>query len=413
VKWWTARAPVRPRADARLWLALAACVLACANVARADTTMRILLLKHQLQAVVASAGGLTVRPYQAGSEPLLTPDVTTVIDVRPQAGGLLLAGTIQTQDKLLITPLTDLLLTVDGQSFRGAIVIERDEDGALDVVNVVDLEQYLYSVVGSEVSASTPASALQAQAVVARTYAVAHLGAHEDLGFDLRAGDQDQAYNGVDAESEPVVNAVDATRGVVMLYHDHLAQAYYSACDGGYTSDGHGLNDPQPYLQAVRDPYCPMSPYMQWTAAVPVSAFVESLNERGILDQPLASSDLKDVRSGSVDSSGRLTSVVLVTSRGSLSIAGTSFRVAAGNRLIKSTRISSLSLQSGVIRASGSGFGHGVGMCQLGARGMAESGLGVYAILDFYYPGAILTQLASYERYRLAQAGALRLAARR
>jgi len=152
---------------------------------------------------------------------------------------------------------------------------------------------------------------------------------------------------------------------------------------------------------------------MQWTAAVPVSAFVVGLDERGILSQSLAASDLKDVRPGSVDSSGRLTTVVLVTSHGSVTIAGTSFRVVAGNRLVKSTRISSLSLQAGVIRASGSGFGHGVGMCQLGARGMAESGLGVYAILDFYYPGAILTQLASYERYRLARAGALRLAARR
>ncbi len=391
----------------------AACVLACTAVAHADTSMRILLLKHQLQTVAASAGGLIVRPFQAGSEPLLTPDITTVIDVRPQAGGLLLAGTIQTQDKLLITPLTGLALTVDGLSYRGAIVIERDADGLLDVVNVVDLEQYLYSVVGSEVSASTPASALQAQAVVARTYAVAHLGAHEDLGFDLRAGDQDQAYNGIDAESEPVVNAVDATRGVVMLYHDHLAQAYYSACDGGYTSDGHGLNDPQPYLQAVRDPYCPMSPYMQWSAAVPLSAFVENLDARGAVSPPLLTSDVRDVRPGPADSSGRLQTIVLVMRRGSVSIPGTTFRIAAGNRMVKSTRISSLSLDGGVIHASGAGFGHGVGMCQLGARGMAESGLGVYAILDFYYPGAILTQLASYERFRLAHAISLRLAARR
>jgi stage II sporulation protein D len=388
-------------------------MFACATSARADTNVRILLLKHQFQAVIASAGGLIVRPYQTGSAPLLTPDITTVIDVRPQADGLLLAGTIQTQNKLLITPLSDLAVTVDGQSYRGSVVIERSEEGALSVINVVDVEQYLYSVVGSEVSASTPPSALQAQAVVARTYAVAHLGAHEDLGFDLHAGDQDQAYNGMSAESESVVNAVDATRGVVMLYRNHLAQAYYSACDGGFTSDGHGLADPQPYLQAVRDPYCPMSPYLQWSAAIPASTFVEALNERGIVSPPLSVGDLRDVRPGSADESGRLQTVVLVTRRGTVDIECTTFRSAAGNRLVKSTRIGSLSLAGGVIHAYGAGYGHGVGMCQLGARGMAEAGLGVYAILDFYYPGALLTQLASYERHAGTHASLVRIAGKR
>ncbi|MDQ6767746.1 MAG: SpoIID/LytB domain-containing protein [Candidatus Eremiobacteraeota bacterium] len=391
-------------------LALAS-ALACATDTRADTTMRVLLLNHQLQAVIASAGGLTVRSYAPGSAPLLTPDVTTVIDVRPRADGLLLAGAVQTHDKLLIAPLTDLAMTVDGLSYRGDIVIERDAQGAFSVINVVELEQYLYSVVGSEVSASTPASALQAQAVVARTYAVAHLGAHEDLGFDLHAGDQDQAYNGMQAESEPVVSAVEATRGVVMLYRNHLAQAYYSACDGGFTSDGHGLNDPQPYLQSVRDPYCPMSPYLQWSAAVPLQTFLEALSERGIVSRPLSPRDVRDVRPGTVDGSGRLQTVDIVTKYGTVSIDGKTFRSAAGNRVVKSTRIGSLSLAGTSIRVNGAGYGHGVGMCQLGARGMAESGLGVYAILDFYYPGALLTQLASYLRHQTAHAGLPRLAA--
>ena len=395
-----------------LVLALAG-ALASVSGTRADTTLRILLLRHQFQAVIASPGGLVVRSYVPGSAALLTPDVTTVIDVRPQTDGLLLAGTIQTQANLLITPLTDLPVMVSGQPYRGSVLIERDADRALSVINVVDLEQYLYSVVGSEVSASTPASALQAQAVVARTYAVAHLGAHEDLGFDLHAGDQDQAYNGMDAESQSVVNAVDATRGVVMLYRNHLAQAYYSACDGGFTSDGHGLSDPQPYLQAVRDPYCRLSLYLQWSASISVSSFVDALNESGIVSPPLSASDLRDVRAGPADDSGRLETVVLVTRHGSLSIEGATFRSVAGNRLVKSTRIGSLSLTDGVIHAYGAGYGHGVGMCQLGARGMAESGLGVYAILDFYYPGALLTQLASYQRQQQLHPASLRLADKR
>jgi stage II sporulation protein D len=313
---------------------------------------------------------------------------------------LLLEGSVPTNTGLQITPLGDSMLTVDGQTYRGSILIDRSADGSLNVINLLELESYLYGVVGSEVSASTPSSALQAQAVVARTYAVAHLGAHPGLGFDLRAGDQDQGYNGVAAESGPVVDSVDATRGVVMLYGNHIAQAYYSACDGGFTSDGHGLSDPQPYLQAIRDPYCPLSPYMQWSADVPALEFIESLNASGALASPLAAGDLRDVRSGAVDASGRLVTVQLVTNRGVISVAAKTFRAVAGTKVVKSTRIRSLSYRGGVIHASGAGFGHGVGMCQLGARGMAESGLGVYAILRFYYPGTILTQLAFYERDR-------------
>jgi stage II sporulation protein D len=380
---------------------------------QAQTELRILLLRHQLQSVVASAGGLIVRPYPSGTAPLLTPDITTVIDVHSNADGLVLAGSIQTQAEVLISPLTDVPITLDGQEYRGSILLIRDNDNSLRVIDVVELEQYLYSVVGSEVAASTPASALQAQAVVARTYAVAHLGAHEDLGFDLRAGDADQAYNGVAAESAPVVDAVDATRGVVMVYGNQLADAYYSACDGGYTSDGHALNDPQPYLQAVRDPYCPFSPYMSWSADVPAPALIEALQSSGDLPPTLSSQSIDDVRAGQADTSGRLLSVQFVAGHRAYDVPATRFRFAAGTRLVKSTRIRGLSYSSGVVHVSGAGFGHGVGMCQLGAAGMAQTGLGVYAILNFYYPGALLTQLASYQRLMTAQAAQLRIASRR
>ena len=117
-------------------------VLSCVLPSGAQTQLRVLLLKHQLQAVVASAGGLIVRPYLAGSAPLLTPDVTTVIDVRPQADGLVLAGSIAAQSQILITPLTDIGLTLDGQEYRGSMLIIRDTDNSLRVVDVVELEQY-------------------------------------------------------------------------------------------------------------------------------------------------------------------------------------------------------------------------------------------------------------------------------
>ncbi|MBC5806263.1 MAG: hypothetical protein DLM53_12625 [Candidatus Eremiobacter antarcticus] len=386
----------KPALCAVLVLAALAVLAPClARAARPNAFVRVLILDHQLQTVVASAGGLIVRPLQPDSSPLLAPEITTVVDVQPKIEGLLIAGSVEAPDKISITPLTDLGLTVNGLSYRGSITVDREHENSISVINALQLEQYLYSVVGSEIGANTPSAALQAQAIAARTYAVAHLGNHEDLGFDLRAGDQDQAYNGVVAESMPVVDAVDATRGVVMIYRGHVAQAYYSACDGGFTSDGNALSDPQPYLQAVKDPYCPLSPYMRWSAAVPVSEFLAAANARSVFQPPLSADAFRGIRAGSADASGRLQSVIIDTAQGPFTMPGTMFRRLAGTRLIKSTRISALSSQAGVIRASGAGFGHGVGMCQLGARGMADAGLGVYAIIDFYYPGVLLTQLAS------------------
>jgi stage II sporulation protein D len=401
------------RQPASLLIALLICLFGQAVPAKGQTQLRILLAGHHNEAVVASAGGLIVRPYEPGSAPLLTPDVTTVIDVRAQGDGLVLAGSVATQSQILISPLTDATLTLDGLSYRGSILVIRDSEDSLRLINVVELEKYLYSVVGSEVSATTPPAALQAQAIVARTYAVARLGAHEDLGFDLRAGEADQAYDGIDAESEAVVDAVDATRGVVMVYGNQLVNAYYSSCDGGVTSDGNELRDPQPYLQAVRDPYCPFSPYMAWGAEVPAAALLAALASSGELSQPLSPNELENVRAGVADESGRLVTIDLDAGRRTFTIPATAFRSAAGTRLVKSTKIQSIWYSQGVIHVQGSGYGHGVGMCQLGARGMALAGLGVYSIINFYYPGVLLTQLASYQRYKLAHSGAEHIAAGR
>ncbi len=384
-------------------MVVVACLVGCVARASAQTPVRVLLLEHQLQTIVASPGGLVVRPYVEGSRPLVTPDLTTVLDVRPEADGLLLAGSIRAADQVLITPLTDLTLAVNGQPYRGSILVRRDAGGELSVLNIIDLEQYLYSVVGSEVGADTPPAALQAQAIVARTYAVQHLGAHDELGFDLRAGNRDQAYNGVAAESVPVVDAVDATRGVVLVYRGQLVHAYYAACDGGFTSNGRALGDPQPYLQSVRDPYCPFSPYMNWAASVAASDVIRRLALAGQAPPSLDAASLTQVLAGPADDSGRLLSVLFIAHGERIAIPATAFREAAGTSLVKSTRIRALSYSNGIIFVTGAGYGHGVGMCQLGARGMAQAGFGVYAILNFYYPGAVLTQLASVAAPRMVQ----------
>jgi stage II sporulation protein D len=366
-------------------------LVAVAAPALADETpIRVSVLRHQFQAVLSSEGGLTVRPPRATSgSPYVAPDVTTVLDVRPATRGLLLAGVIQAGDTIVVTPATDFPVSVDGHRYRGTVIVATSSDNTLDVINVVDLEHYLYSVVGSEMEASWPSAALQAQAIVARTYAVAHLGTRDWLGYDLLAGEQDQAYQGMQAEAPPVASAVDATRGTVLTYGSDLVHAYYSSCDGGYTSRGDALSDPQPYLVSVPDSFCRSSPDEQWTADVPLDDFAPAFADRfGDVGQIVA------VHAGEADSSGRLETVTVLGTLESRSIPATSFRALAGTHLVRSTRISSIEVVGLAIRVSGSGFGHGVGMSQWGARGMAEAGRSAEDILKFYYRGAEFAQIA-------------------
>ena len=364
-----------------------AALLAAPRAAHAQQ-IRVLLVAHQLQTVIASEGGLVLRGVDSGPAPLLQPEITTVVDVRPGAGGLVLAGAVPAGSSVVVEPLLNNPLVVDGRTYRGRIVVSELSDATIEVIDELDLEQYLYGVVSAEMDPAWPEVALQAQAIASRSYAVARGALHEHPDYDVQAGEQDQAYGGVNVETQSGVDAVESTRAVVLEYQYRVIKAYYSSCDGGYTADGSELSDPEPYLRAQPDPYAAESPHLSWSAAVPVAAFERSLDEQvGDLG------DVTSVSAGPPDASGRLTAVVVNGTAGSRVIPATLFRRLAGRHLVKSTRITSLSLDGDEILVKGSGFGHGVGMSQWGAKDMADQGLGITAILSFYYRGAMLARL--------------------
>ena len=382
--------PIRGLSKWILCFAAAASCFAAAP-AQADDFVRIAVARHVRSTIIASESALIVRPLDAtvAGSPFVAPDLSTVLDLRADAGHLLIAGSIPAGQKLSIVSPLGLPIAIDGKPYRGSVIVQVDPDGEITVVNVIGLEQYLYGVVGSEMPAAWPAAALQAQAVVARTYAIGRLGIRDDVGYDLVAGEEDQAYTGVDGESQTVIAAVDATRGVILVYDGQIVHAYYSADDGGFTADGAALSDPQPYLEPVRDPFAVGSPDGSWSASVDASDFAHSVDA---LIAPVGS--LTGVAMGGSDLSGRLLSVLLTGSSGTATLSGFDFRRLAGRHLIRSTRISSLALNSGVIKVYGTGFGHGVGMSQWGARTMAADRYDCAGILRFYYKGSALTTIA-------------------
>jgi stage II sporulation protein D len=381
------------RRHLRFWAAAGAVlgVLFLVLPARAGNLVRIAVARHVRSTVIASESALIVRQLDQSVQhtPLVAPDLSTVLDIRVDAGRMLIGGTIPAGQRIGIESPLGLPIAVDGTPYRGSFVVQVDPDGEITVVNVIDLEQYLYGVVGSEMPATWPAAALRAQAVVARTYAVGRLGIRDDVGYDLVAGEEDQAYRGTDGESQAVVASVDATRGVILVYEGQIVHAYYSADDGGYTADGADLSDPQPYLVPVRDPYASGSPDRSWSAQVDAADFAQSVNA---LIAPVGS--LTAVTIGSFDDSGRLRSVQVTGSSGATALSGFDFRRLAGRHLVRSTRISSVALDGRVILVNGTGFGHGVGMSQWGARTMAAESFDYAGILRFYYKGSALTTIA-------------------
>jgi len=280
--------------------------------------------------------------------------------------------------------------TFNGRHYRGTFT--RTTDGA--IVSTVPLEEYLYSVVPREMSPSWPAAALQAQAICGRTYVLQRSNPRRN--YDLVPSELDQVYGGIASESASARAAVDATAGQVLRYGDRFAEVLYSSCCGGRTeasSDAWG-GAPFPYLQSVVCPYCTDSPDYRWQREVPLQSLAQLF-----ADELAPFGALRGVRIGETDESGRAKTIELVAERGSAFVKGSSFRLRVGTRIVRSLLITKLEAsatrsptpdpaQAGqTVAIEGGGLGHGVGLCQWGARGMALDGRSARDIVSLYFPG--------------------------
>jgi stage II sporulation protein D len=195
--------------------------------------------------------------------------------------------------------------------------------GALRAVNVVGLEQYLYGVVPSEMPFTWTPEALKAQAVVARSYALA---TKRSGAFDLYPDTRSQMYLGYDHERPSSTAAVDATAGKVLLYEGQVAKTYFFSTSGGRTASAQDAwGTPIPYLVSVPDPYDSISPYHTWG---PIAFSGARLGKALRAGGPV-----RDVRM-SVNSSGRVTTMTALTASGQRSFAASALRRLLG---LKST----------------------------------------------------------------------------
>lgn len=139
-------------------------------------------------------------------------------------------------DKIVIKPQEDGFISVKKKWYRGHFKLVNDGDG-LTVINDIPIEQYLRGVVPSEMPPAWEHEAHKAQAIAARSYALANLGKRAKYGYDLKDTPEDQAYGGATAETPQTNDAVVETEGIVLIYDGKIIPAYYSASAGGHTKD--------------------------------------------------------------------------------------------------------------------------------------------------------------------------------
>ena len=253
---------------------------------------------------------------------------------------------------------------------------------ALLVVNRVHLEEYVEGVVGSEVNPAWHEELLKTQAVAARTYVLHKKRENEGRPFDVYAGVQDQVYAGRRRVNDAVRRAVEATRGQVITYERRPIFAAYSSTAAGPTEDAVNVWAKEfPYLRGVECPFDRESPRYEWHVAVPFDVIESRFREEGYAIGRLAT-----LTPYSMTKAGRVNEVRILHSGGELIVTGQDFRRILGYATLFSTQFSIDRIEREVA-FSGKGAGHGVGLCQWGAKEMAELGYRYQSILHYYYPG--------------------------
>ena len=302
---------------------------------------------------------------------------------------------------------------VNGKRYRGIIEIRLQGQG-LTVVNILPLEAYLYGVVPKEIPPSWPLETIRAQAVAARSYALASGSKHEAQGFDVCPTVDCQVYGGRDDESERSNQAVDETRGMTVTYQGNVITAFFHASSGGHTENSENVWGTQlPYLRGVPD-FDQQSPRFRWERRITITKLAELLRPTGVGEitaielSPLGRQPVNAIDRGV---SGRVKSILIVGKSGSVRLSGTKVSSLLGlpSTLFDVAIVRGNSVAAGkangrwlvrdaacdTLLVNGRGAGHGIGLSQWGAKAMAEKappGSKHYfkKILTYYYPGAIV-----------------------
>lgn len=379
-----------------------------------------------------AASGLKFQTVNAGS-----------FIVKADARKLIVNGTTLPYPNVVFYSDNQFPIRVGKRIYRGTMEVRVSGTGAVNAINHVLLEQYLYGVLPMEISHQWNIESQKAQAVAARTYALVNLGKHGSAGYDLTDTAYDQVYGGFNAEKPLSNQAVDETRGQVLTYNGKLIYAYYHSESGGHTENVEDIwGGYLPYLRGVPSDLTALSPRAKWERIFKLQDVKKMLNEKGF---PVG--EIYSIIISQTTFTGRAKSVRIYHSRGRTDLPVNKFRKALGthfllssfftpkvfeekaaNVLIEKSKADSVHIlgKEGLYKGDaenifvtspllttegflslfilgrqtvpaalviyGKGWGHGVGLSQWGAKELSEQGYTCEEILKHYYKGVSLEQ---------------------
>lgn len=272
------------------------------------------------------------------------------------------------------------IINFNGRSYRGYLIV-RKKAGYIYFINVLSMEEYLCGVVPAEMSKTWPLEALKAQAVAARSYVYNHMMTNKNDLYDVDGTTSFQVYKGYSVESENSNRAVFSTAGEILVYAGKPVMAFFHSTCGGHTVDNSLVwkGKDIPYLESTKCDFCKDSPHFNWQENLMISEISAAINKKYSIGR------IKGLRFKK--KTGRIYEADIIHSGGVLTITGNELRLLLGARKIKSLNFQTTK-KDNVLSVKGHGYGHGVGMCQYGARGMANAGYSYVKILRKYYKGA-------------------------
>ncbi len=389
-----------------------------------EPVVRIRLTRSQNRLVITGSGQAQVQRLTASTsaplvlrlplviEPLSPSNTPAGVEQEPGAGpgaGVLIHSQNETRGytwqatALRIICDQGSTLGLAGVPYPGAMVVHLRPEG-LEVINHLPLEQYLPGVLDREFYKSWHPEAFKAQAIAARSYAIAQQAENPRRDYDLESTTASQAYGG-QTTNRKALDAVAATRGQVLMFQGHVLCAFYSSSCGGIGQDAAIAFPGEPNLPPLQghphDACCADSPNYRWHLVRNRVDLENRLRAWGnAQDHPIAQmGELATLTLSANNRAGRPAQFVVTDTAGRRYVLRCeSLRVAAnhpapplpaatGDALLRSSFLTA-TVRGPTVTFDGAGFGHGVGLCQWGAQHLATTGMDAPAILRFYYPGA-------------------------
>jgi len=356
-------------------------------------------------AVVKISTAYAIYPYLANrGNKFIGPQPLSKQNAMPESvkasnndGDIIISGVTSLfgSDIVLVPSSSSVLILVGKRNYNGRLRIKALPNNKIALVNIIDMESYLPGVVSSEMDESWPEYSLAVQAITARSFAFYRIkqsavGQSKKLfDYDLTDDIYSQVYRGEERTGPKTRKAADQTRGIILSYDAKIFNCLFHDTCGGHTEPadlvwGGGVSVPP--LQGRPCGFCYHSKHSQWKAEFTQKEIIKALD--------LKSREIEDIMITKIAPGGHIVEL-------SLKVAGRDepiifqaqkFRIALNPNKLKST-LFKVTKKGNVFEFTGRGWGHAVGMCQEGTRGMSESGFTPLQVLEYYYPQARVVKI--------------------